>query len=277
MQNRILPPEVCARIVRHTSLSDLPALCRTSRLFQENAEQRLYHDVYLQDPHQAERICNSLLAYEGRRAAYLRFIHVDVDTRLYPRYRLPEHFWRRISDVFLKADNLDYVYMADPEACRSWILDPSSVHFQLREAMLSLSWNKHLVAFLQTQKQLRSLFVYQVESLRDNDAATMRRIHPMAPDSLPGLTTLEAPLLVATELLSRPLRQVQAPMDEDGDILLAFLSKAAQSNKTLRSLNVHNVPDFLVSDALRILANSPLAAYMRHIGILQLPLSEVSG
>lgn len=274
MQNHVLPAEVCARIVRHASRSDLPALCRISKLFQEPAEQKLYQTVYLHDPLQTERICSSLLAHDGKRAAYIRAINVEVDTR-YGRYRPPEQFWRRISDVFLKADNLEFAYVGDPETCRPWILDPSSVPFQLRDCLLPLAWNKHLVAFLQTQNQLRNLYVPTVDLIRDNDA-TIRRIQPMPPDGLPNLITLEAPLLVATELLSKPLRHVQAAIDEDGDIFLTFLSQAARSNTTLRSLNVHSVPDFLVSDVLRLLANSPLSAYMRHIGILHLPLNEVS-
>ncbi|KAJ3548585.1 hypothetical protein NM688_g5277 [Phlebia brevispora] len=274
MQSRVLPAEVCARIVRYAYRGDLPALCRTSKLFQEHAEARLYQEITLQDPRVVSRICGSLLAHEGRRASYLRRFWVSIETRPFLRVPVSEQFWRLISDVLPKADNLELLLAWNPEVCSSLLMDPTSVHFQLRDAIFQLSWDKHLVAFLQTQRKIHSLTISGVDVQADDNGTT--RIQPISSDCLPELITYEGPLEVATELLSRPLRHVQAQiMDEDGDVLLTFLAKAARSSKTLRSLNAIVIPEFLVCDVLRILADSPLSEHLRHLGVLALPLSEV--
>lgn len=276
MPNRVLPAEVCARIVRYAGEGDLPALCRTSKLLQEHAEPKLYQDIFLRDPRSTPRICSSLLIHEGKRASYVRRLWVCLETRLYPRGPLPEPFWKLVGDIFSKVDNLEFLFVTDPEACRSWLTDPTSVHFQLREASLQLLWDKQLVAFLHTQKRLRILVVSDIiDSQSDNN--NIQQAHPIFPGSLPELVTFDGPLEVAIELLSCPLRHVHTQIEEqDGDVLLTYLSKVVHTSKTLRSFDAVIVPESLVCSTLSILANSPLAAHMRHIGVLALPLNEVS-
>lgn len=270
-----LPPEVCSRIVRYAADTDLPSLCRTSKLFQEHAEPKLYHDILLRDPRIVSRICSSLTARDGKRAQYLRRFWITFDYRMYPRAPLPEQFWRLIHDVFLKADNLEYLYITEVEACRPWLADPSSVHFQLRDAAFHMHWDRHLAAFLETQKRLRTLAVTGLPWSIDQRGPT-HQAHPVAPGSLSDLITFEGRAQIASELLSSPLRHVQTPIDEeDGDAFFTFITKA-RTCKTLCSLHAVIIPDYLACDALRILAESPLCETLRYIGVLALPLDEVS-
>lgn len=264
-----LPAEVCAQIVHCAGAGDLPALARVSKTLHTLAETRLYHDVTMREPQFVYRICIALLARGSHRTQYVKRLCLYQDSRFVPRGPMPENLWILVRDVLSKLDNLEWIYLCDDAYTNTWIFDISPIRFQLREAHLTFLWDDSFVSFLETQIQIRALTLIAPE-----EDETARRV--LTPGSLPHLEYFDGPLFAAMDLLSCPIRRLSIRVDEENAPLFsAYIATLARTSKALRSLNVHHVPEYLVADSLHVLAASPLAASLRYLGILSLPMTEV--
>ncbi|KAI0345499.1 hypothetical protein BDW22DRAFT_1352978 [Trametopsis cervina] len=264
----ILPVEICAQIAQHARMSDLPALARVSKPLQVLAETRLYQHIVMRDPPSVYRISISLLARDHQRALYVKRLWVYQDHRA-SRSPWPEDLWDVVRKVLNALHNLESAYLYDESSTNTWLFDPARIPFQLREANLGFHWDDALMSFLEGQKDLQVLTLQMPE----DDEITHRTL---SRDALPKVELFDGPLFVALDLRFRPLRRLNIRVDEETVPLFSiYLAELALVNRTLRSLNVQNVPEYLVADSLRVLASSPLAESMRYLGILNLPAAEV--
>lgn len=265
-----LPAEVCAQIVQCARAGDLPALARVSKSLHTLAEARLYHHVTMRDHQSVYRICMALLARGGHRAQYVKRLWLWPDVRYCPRGPMPEELWSLVRDVLTKTDNLEVLYLCDETYTSTWVLDSCRIRFQLREAHLTFLWDDNFVSFLETQSQIRSLTLVTPEE----DDRTRRML---TPGSLPNLEYYDGPVFAAADMLTCPIKRLSVRVDEENAPLFpAYVTELARMNKVLRSLNVHHVPEDLVADSLHVLAASRLVVSLRYLGILSLPILEVS-
>ena len=263
-----LPTEICAQVVQYARSDDLLALGRTSKAFQVLAETRIYNQIALKDDASIRNMMRSLLSLDHARTSYVRRLCVYQDRRT-NRGTWTQGHWRAIQNILLRLVNLETVYVFDEAYSNSWIFDVNEIRFQLREANLGLSWDSALVSFLESQHELRTLYI-QAPDEEDNARSTL------APGSLQKLESFDGPLFVATDLITSPLKRLSIRVDEENAPLFSvFITELARTNKTLSSLYVQHVPEYLVADSLHVLALSPLSASLRFIGILNLPIIEV--
>jgi hypothetical protein len=162
---------------------------------------------------------------------------------------------------------LDTILIWDPTVSNTWIFDPSHVKLQLREAKLRLMWDACLVQFLETQTNLRSLQVLNSPAQEQRSA-----IHPQA---LRSLETFDGPLLIAVQLLSCPLTHLQVSVDaEAASQLLSVLPHLAKTSRTLRALNLLDIPEDLATSAALLISKA--CPELHYLGILPLPSQNVS-
>ncbi|KAI0698104.1 hypothetical protein BC835DRAFT_1269369 [Cytidiella melzeri] len=262
-----LPAEVCAQVVQYAHSSDLPALGCTSKALQVLAETRLYQHVIMKDPTSIYRMSLALHARDFCRAPYVKRLWVYQDTRC-SRGVWAEELWIVIRNILAKLENLEIIYIFDENCTNTWIFEPRVLSFRLKEANLGFSWDETFVSFLETQTELRALTI----QVPDEDEHT-RRI--LAPDSLQKLESFDGPLFIAADFITSPLTRLNTRVDEENAPLFStYITTLAHSNKTLRSINVLHIPEYLVSDSLRVLASSYLSSTLRYIGILNLPATE---
>ncbi|KAI0088705.1 hypothetical protein BDY19DRAFT_994069 [Irpex rosettiformis] len=262
-----LPTEVCSQVVQYAYPSDLPALGRTSKAFQVLAETRIYVHITMKDDASLRRIGTALLSRDHVRSSYVRRLWVYQDPRI-SRGPWSEGHWRVIQNILPKLVNLESTYIFDEAYVNTWIFDTNQIRFQLREATFGFNWDNALVNFLEGQHELRILCI----QAPDEDDNTRRTL---APGSLQKLESFDGPLFVATDLITSPLRRLCIRVDEENAPLFsAYITEFARTNKTLSSLNVLHVPEYLVADSLHVLALSPVSGSLRYLGILNLPVSE---
>lgn len=264
-----LPVEVIDRIVQFVRRSDLPALSRVSKQLQPIAEARMYEEMIMRDPGQASRGCAALSQQDFLRAPYVKRFWLYQDPRLCRPIPWPEQFWRCVQAILEHMVNLEHIYLCDETYANTWIFE-RPMPFRLRDALLNFQWDEKLVAFLETQDRLRYLCV---QTGVDDDTAVVHRAPQLG--SLPALAILEAPMHVAFDLLSCKLQRMALVIDDESAPLFgAFVEAFASTNKTMFSLNVVAIPEFLVADSLRVLSASTLATTLRHLGVLSLPLLD---
>ena len=267
-----LPVEIFNRIVQHLRIFDLPPLCRLNRAFQRVAERKLYSNLILADLNLAYRICISIVANEGFRGQYVKRFHFVLDSRRgVVRGQIPNQFWQAVQLALSTMTELKDLTIHDPLGTTTWILDPEALKFQLHTARLHLHWDEYMVAFLQTQNQLRSLLTY--------DAADVNEVCSLPMGYLPALQILDAPLLVAFEVLTCPdLAILRTHVDDDVFHLLPQLVENASLYGTpLQCLHVNLVPEAVLPDVLAALTTNPkMCSRMMHLGILFLPCLDVS-
>lgn len=270
MAGNALPVEVLDRIVQFARHQDLLVLSRASRQLQPIAEARLYEEVLLREPFQAARGCGALSQQNFARASYVRRFWLYQDPRYCQRTPWPEQFWRRVQAILERMTNLENLYLYDDTCANTWIFE-RPMPFRLRDASLHFQWDEKLVAFLETQDQLRHLSIQT--GVEDDEEVTHR-----APQlgSLPSLEVLEAPMHVCFDLLPCKLQRMAMVIDdENAPLFSSFVEALSSTNKTIRSLNVVAIPEFLVVDSIRALAASTLSTTLRHLGVLSLPLLDV--
>ncbi|EKM49891.1 uncharacterized protein PHACADRAFT_33425 [Phanerochaete carnosa HHB-10118-sp] len=268
MQNSMLPVEILDRIVQFSYQQELLVLSRTSRQLQPLAETRIYEAVLLRDNNAAFRACQALAARDFVRCSYVKRFYFWQDQRFCQRGPMPEPFWRLIQTVLTKTVNLENLYMYDDSFSNTWIFQ-AQLPFQLTEAWLNFRWDDKLVTFLERQDRLKVLYL--------TSGPYDEEVSHRAPQSgsLPALETVEAPMHVTFDLLACSTLRLSFMIDDDNALLFSnFLEAMASTNKTLRSLHVIAVPEFLATDTLRILGSSTLATTLRHLGVLSLPLGE---
>ena len=269
MQNNMLPVEVLDRIVQFSYPREVLVLSRTSRQLQPLAESRIYEALLLRDSTMALRACQALAARDFVRCAYVKRLWIWQDPRFFPRGPMPEPFWRLVQTVLTKTVNLENLYLYDDTCSNTWIFQ-AQLPFQLTEACLYFRWDDKVVMFIERQDRLKVLTI----TTGPLDEEISRR----APQhgSLPSLETVEAPMHVALDLLGCNIQRLSFMIDDENALLFTtFLEALASTNKTLRSLHVIAIPEFLATDTLRILGSSTLATTLRHLGVLSLPLTDV--
>lgn len=240
----------------------------TSRRLQPLAEARLYEVIILRDNAIAFRACQALATRDFVRCAYVKRFWLWQDQRLCERGPMPEPFWRLIQTVLTKMANLDSLYLYDDSLSNTWIFQ-AQLPFQLNELYLNFRWDDKLVSFLERQDRLKFLAMTTVPY----DEEVPHRA-PQA-GSLPALETVEAPMHVAFDLLACNIARMSFMIDDDNALLFpSFLDAMASTNKTLRSLHVIAVPEFLAADTLQVLGSSVLGTTLRHVGVLSLPLQD---
>jgi len=257
----LLSPELCSRIVRWVRRSDLQALCLTCKAFQPKAETKLYEVILLGDPDAVYRVCKSIVS-KNHLGPHVRTFFIYHDQQRPQQRAYPPLFWDAVHSALAKMPNLDTVLIYDPTISNTWIFDPNHVKFQLREAKLHLVWDARIVHFLETQKKLRSLQVL-------NNPAQEKRagIHPKA---LRSLEIFDGPLLVAAELLSSPLTHLQAYIgNEARSQLLSVIPHLAKTSRTLRALNLLDIPEDLVNTVTLLISTA--CPGLHFLGILPLP------
>ena len=270
MAGTALPIEVLDRVVQFARHQELLTLSRVSRELQPIAEAKLYEEVIIREHMQAGKGCTALSQQNYARAPYVRRFWLFQDPRLCQRGPWPEQFWRRIQAILERMTSLENLYIYDDTSANTWIFD-RPMPFRLRDVCLHFHWDDRLVAFLETQDQLRRLAVQT--SIEDGGIINHRG--PQL-GSLPSLEVLEAPLHVAFDLIACKIQKMAIVIDDESAPLFAtFVEVFAKTNKTIRSLNLVAIPEFLVADCLQVLGASTLATTLRHLGVLSLPLMDV--
>ncbi|GLB45335.1 hypothetical protein LshimejAT787_2100950 [Lyophyllum shimeji] len=258
-----LSAEICARIVRSLGSvarrgpGDLAALCRTCKAFQREAEVRLYDALYLSDPARAHLACTTVSANE-RLALLVRTFCFTVETRR----PLTHSFWLVVKHALDQMHNLEHLVLYDSTFANGWVLEPTQIRFQLRDAKLRFMWDAQLVAFLEGQRKLQSLHTF--DRLDDTNRV------PPAPGSLPLLRNFDGTLMVGMQLLDSPLTHLQMMVDREMlPSLAGLLPRLRSVHKTLRSLSLLDVPEDLVAETSAILAS--VCPNLVYLGLIPLP------
>ncbi|TCD65862.1 hypothetical protein EIP91_002124 [Steccherinum ochraceum] len=268
-----LPLEICTRIVHHMHPSDMPPLCRVNKGFQRVAERKLYSTLYLYDAQLAYRASLAIIANDGARGHYVKRLYFYQDPRRSSsRVPIPGQFWQTFQYALSTMTELRELLVNDPTGASTWILDPTKLKFQLHVAKLHLFWDEDMVAFLQTQSQLRHL--------QTMDIPESSQILPLSTECLPALEYFDGPLLVAAEVLSCPnLTHIRTTVD-DGlfELIPQFVESAVISGTPLRSLHVNIIPEPFLRTTLDALTSDPKwCGRMRHLGIIVMPWGDRSG
>lgn len=266
-----LPDEVCSGVIRYIHHpSDLLVLCFVCKAFNRVAEAKLYEDVILRDPEETYLACQSLNAGNGRLGAYVRRFWVVQDRRRVrdPQAPISRYIWEEVQLALKNMINLEILHIQDPTMDNSWILTPFP-KFQLHNASIGFVWDQNVVAFLQTQSRLVSL--HSLDSIEDGPPLSIPR------GALPELESYNGPILIANELFGCPLVHLQLLLDEESaPLLLNVLSNLIGMRKLLRSINIVGLPEDLLVETLQLLSKASFTVTLRFLGLLPLPVPDVS-
>jgi hypothetical protein len=270
MGSLVIPQEICSRIVQWTKQTDLPALCLISKAFLRAAECKLYEHLYIGDPAVSYRACQTI-ASRDRIALHVRTLWLYQDRRRSnSRGALSPQFWTIVHAALTKTLNLDVLGIADPTYSNSWVL--KDARFQLREANVRFTWDAHLVEFLQSQNRLRTLQTMNAPLPPDGGDPT---IIALQPGSLPSLQMYDGPLLVAAELMSSPITNLQVFLDQESlTHTYTLIPHLASASKTLRTLSMLDVPEEVSMGIFDLC--STFIPQLRHIGVFPLLISSVA-
>ncbi|KAH8082445.1 hypothetical protein BXZ70DRAFT_1002581 [Cristinia sonorae] len=262
-----LPLEILNRIVQQLRPVDLPPLCRVNKMFQRVTERKLYNNLILGDVNLAYRVYMSLIAHDGMRGPYVKRLWFYIDPRRgVTRGHLAHQFWQMMQVALSTMTELKDLLIHDPAGTATWILDPDEMRFQLHTAKFRLQWDDDMVAFLQSQHQLKHL--------QTLDAHDITRVVPLPEGHLRELEAFEGPLLVAAEMLSCPsLSHLRVIVDEEVfQLLPQFVENIVTSDPPLRSLHVNVIPDPVVEETLEALTVDPkCCARIQHLGVIMMP------
>lgn len=175
------------------SRSDLAALCRVSKTFQQIAERALYNTVFMHDVEITRLLCRTL-AQQPRVANQVDAFTIalsevstsddssyeeedaDIEDTLdrthFPSGNkvttqrpaspgtLPDDYWEGVSRALRNTQHLRYlnIYITNHfETSNTWILNGCT--FRLRSLHCDLNWDQNLVAFLNTQTEIEDLYI----------------------------------------------------------------------------------------------------------------------
>lgn len=267
-----LPPEIWSHVVRYTNMPDWINLSRVSKDLQRMAETRIYFSLYVRDPQIASAISHALTVRRAFRGKYVHRFWFWMDTRLANRtteLEMSEAFWEEMQRAFAAMVNLEVLSLHDPDASNSWVLDTPDIKFQLIELYVGFAWDAHFVQFLQTQSRLRML--QADETVEDGP------LHSLAPGSLPSLSMFTGPALILSELLDSPLTHVQVMLEEETlAVLPGVIYDLGRAKTKLQSINVLHAPEALMMEVVQLLSKSNLAQTLRYLGVVPLPVLDVS-
>lgn len=214
----------------------------------------------------------SLIAHDGMRGPYVKRLWFYIDPRRgVTRGHLAHQFWQMMQVALSTMTELKDLLIHDPAGTATWILDPDEMRFQLHTAKFRLQWDDDMVAFLQSQHQLKHL--------QTLDAHDITRVVPLPEGHLRELESFEGPLLVAAEMLSCPsLSHLRIIVDEEVfQLLPQFVENIVTSDLPLRSLHVNVIPDPVVEETLEALTvDSKCCARIQHLGVIMMPWIHVS-
>jgi hypothetical protein len=260
-----LSPELCGKIVDFLSHRhhDLLSLSLTCKIFQREAEIRLYSCLNLSHPGATLKACDTLISNE-RLALHVRtFVYNE---NMDSRHGL--QFWSQIQRALVQMANLETLILSDTSFSNTWIFSTPNIQFRLREARLRIAWDASVVRFLEGQTNLRSLYFY--------DAVDREDVIPqISPQALPNLKVFDGSMLIGFQLLpSCPLSHLQLIVDCDPNTTLEILSSFGALRKTLRGLSLLDVPEEITHRALDIISRSTPG--LRHLSLFPYPVTAVS-
>jgi hypothetical protein len=261
-----LSPELCGRIVELASnrRQDLLALCLTCKAFQREAEVRIYTQLVFTEPDKVLKACNTVINNE-RLAICVHTFWFNQDSRRSPP-NLGQPFWSALQAALIVMPNLESLLLCDNSYANSWILDNPRIQFRLREAKLRLTWDAHLIRFLETQASLRSLHLYDpVEEVLTG---------VLSPNAVPDLQTFDGSLMIGIQFLPSSISHLQLIVDCDADQCLDLLARFGIVRKTLRSLSLLDIPEEAALTALKII--SEVLPDLRYLGLVPYPVTNVS-
>jgi len=261
-----LSPELCGRIVQVASnrRQDLLALCLTCKAFQREAEVRIYTQLVFTEPEKVLRACDTVINNE-RLAICVRTFWFNQDTRRSPP-NLGQPFWSALQAALIVMPNIESLLLCDNSYANSWILDNPRIQFRLREAKLRLTWDAHLIRFLENQTSLRSLHLY------DPVEEVITGVLP--PNAVPDLQTFDGSLMIGIQFLPSSISHIQLIVDCDPDQFLDILARFGIVRKTLRALSLLDIPEEAALGALKII--SEVLPDIRYLGLLPYPITNVS-
>lgn len=284
-------------VVKHVgSRTDLAALSRVSRAFRTAAERALYNTLYMYDVEDTMHLCDTL-ARQPRVASLVDAftVHVgdlqdeDSDTEADHSHDeitpdLPSQYWPSISLALRHLTRLRhlniYVGQAALSAATAWILDGCS--FQLHSFHCDLDWDDHLVAFLNTQRELDDLYIVDyrtpANAAASSTASTMTTM-PLLSTAMPRLSTLECTFIEAATAIAaeRPVVRLktcfsQPNLGERREELMSLSTALAQRTTRIRALDVGDSA-YVGSFSINVLAEAIKAAKtLRYLGTLALPV-----
>ncbi|KAI5121344.1 hypothetical protein M0805_000652 [Coniferiporia weirii] len=273
MAPHVVPPEVARRIVSLIeNRQTLTVMARTTRTLQNAAEKRIYEFVEMIHHPLFLGLCE-VLATCPRIAAHVRsfilsppgpahFRMLERDRLQYEIQRTVEspEYWNIVHKALANLQSLDCLCICDPTLEYSWVLVPTE-DWALRaaDARLYLPWDENVVAFLETQDRLRTLFVA--------DVAENVPLAPLSGSALPNLTHFEGPLMLVDQLLHCPITHLKFPIDsEDALSLLPLVLPELSRFKKLKSLSIATIPhEMLLSSVAALSLACPRLKYLSHI------------
>ncbi|KAI0051498.1 hypothetical protein FA95DRAFT_1534686 [Auriscalpium vulgare] len=263
-------------IIEHASAHDLPALCRASKSLNAPAERALYKALTFYEPHTAGQVCR-VLAHAPRLAQLVRAFSIVAR---YSRVRLPagdlpNTWWQNVAHALRGMSALESLVLANLAGPTpyGWVL-PAAPVFQLREARILFPWTADADAFVMHQRALRFLHVVDIAPGLDVPGVQEQAALADAPDVLlPALEIIDVPVRIATQFLGSPLTHIQVIPDAEslsssGDVM-AFMSHLWRVRETLRSLAVHDAPEYRSAEiVLQVAQHCP---GLQYLGVLALP------
>lgn len=245
---------------------DLLSLNLTCKTFQREAEIRLYSCLNLSHPEITLSACDSLISNE-RLALHVRiFVYNEIVDN--DRARPGVQFWSQIQRALVQMVNLETLILSDLSFSNSWIFGTPNIQFRLREARLRFAWDAFVIQFFESQTNLRSIYFH--DSVDREDV-----IPQITPQALPNLQLFDGSMLIGFQLLPfSPLSHLQLVVDCEHDSVLEILSNFGILRKTLRGLNLLDLPEEITPRVLDIISRG--IPEIRHLGLLPYPVTAVS-
>lgn len=291
-------------IVHHAeSRMDICALARVCKGFQPVAERALYNTLHLSGVDTTISLCNAL-AGQPRVASYVETLTIAVRNDVTAceeevSSHFPEEYWRCVGAGLRSTHRLLHLTIQVDfigNSNHAWILD--DCQFRLRTFHCDLTWNDHLVGFLNGQDELEDLYILDFPYPADVDSQApteptpplspppppVRRIVSPVPraDSLPKLSILECPTTDAVSVLvpRRPITRVKtcfatSDVDKKRRELTALFVNLRLSTQPLLSLDLGDSA-YTADHSLNFLRHCESANRtmdnVRYLGTLALPV-----
>lgn len=304
--------EMCHKVVSETeSQGDLSRLCQVNQSFRVFAERALYGTLQMRDVPKTLLLCRTLSS-TPRISAFVDALTLytmdeevtSADSSNSERgsdsaQEFPHNFWSCIAHALENMINLRYlsIHVADSaNANVAWML--SKCTFQLRVFHCDLSWDSHLISFLNRQTDLIDLYILDYLDTKNLDATTIteknaeslpRLPHSLSSAAFPRLSTLECTFAEAAMAITpgRPLMCLKTcfsrtKLDEKRAEMTQFLTRIRRSTCPLRALDIADsryTTVFSMELLTSIVASRVTSLELRYLGTLVLPISgrQVSG
>ncbi|EJC98347.1 uncharacterized protein FOMMEDRAFT_137000 [Fomitiporia mediterranea MF3/22] len=246
------------------SRSDLCTLTRTSRAFQRAAERALYNTLVMNDSTTAIKICHSITS-NPRLGALVDALTIfaspptrddEDDSSDNGVVGLPEEYWKSIASVLAQTTRLRHLNVhVDGDSAFAWIL--RNIKFRLDSFHCDLAWDEDLVNFLNSQDQLRDLYLADFaltsptpirnDEEEEDDGQQAQPSSPMSirPDALPLLSILECSFIdaITTLVPGRPVIRVKTCFSREdtpgkAEELRKLSASLRRTSSRLRSLDL---------------------------------------